>query len=878
MNLRFDLCADGRFSTLGKHMRKASSLPGRFQPLSWRLATMICLALIAGSLSGQDLQITEAAFQPDGHFRVRLASDGDHYYRLLRSAQPDTAFTACDIQLSGGASSLLQDQAPLTAAGFYQVEEIALSAPSDSDGDGMPDTYELNHRPTLSPLNPADALEDPDGDGRTNQSEYWGNTDPLQAEPDEGVAMPLPRLAAGNSMSAAIRADGTLWTWGTNYSGALGNGTLFSQSEPRQAGTNSDWIAVSIGYSHLVALRRDGTLWGCGRNAEGQLGDGTTNNSLVLVPVASFGSWKAVAAGYTHTLAIRSDGTLWGWGASDSTGLLEAPDFPFTSTPLLMDAGTNWIAVAAAINSIALKADGTLWGWGAGSGGNPAEGGRIGHDSDWRAIATGLQGQPLNWGIRRDGSLWKWGSGFAVPTSQAMRMGPLTGWRSVSGWGLHFLACRSDGTVWSQGHDNAYGQLGVGDQAAAGTLAPTEVAGCLAVAAGRFHSMALHTNGVLISWGNNNGDRLGYGGAISFRVPQRVGEGTNWSAVATGEYHTVALQQDGSLWAWGRNSDGQLGLGSRASARQPWFSPQRVGTNANWKQVSAGDYHTVALQTDGSLWAWGNNSYGNLGDGTFTTRNTPVAVQSQAVWSTLTAGGLTTMALQLDGSLWGWGYGNFDGPALSRKVPVKIGTSLNWTDVQFGGAHAMALQNDGSLWGWGFNLAGPVGDGSEQVRFSPVHVGTNGTWKMVALDGSSTLAIRSDGSLWSWGDNSVGQLGDGTRITRLRPVRVGADTNWAVIAMGEAHSLAIRTDGTLWAWGYNTSGQTGTDSATAIIMTPAQVGTEAGWKAIAGGEFHSVALREEGTLWAWGQGFDGQLGQFAPRAVLGGAVWGNPLP
>lgn len=865
-------------------MRKASSLPGRFQPLSWRLATMICMALIAGSLSGQDLQITEAAFQPNGHFQVRLASDGDHYYRLLRSAQPDTAFTACDIQLSGGASSLLQDQAPLTAAGFYQVEEIALSAPSDSDGDGMPDTYELNHRPALSPLNPADALEDPDGDGRTNQSEYLGNTDPLQAEPDEGVAMPLPRLAAGNSMSAALRADGTLWTWGTNYSGALGNGTLLSQSEPRQAGTNSDWIAVSTGYSHLVALRRDGTLWGCGRNAEGQLGDGTTNNSLVLVPVATFGTWKAVTAGYTHTLAIRSDGTLWGWGASDSTGLLEAPDFPFTSTPSLMDAGTNWIAVAAAINSIALKADGTLWGWGAGSGGNPAAGGRIGHDSDWRSIATGLWFQPLNWGIRRDGSLWKWGSGLAVPASQATRMGDLRGWRSVSGWGLHFLACRSDGTVWSQGHDNAYGQLGVGDQAAAGTLAPTEVTDCLAVAAGRFHSMALRTDGVLVSWGDNAAGQLGYGGTNSFRVPQRVGEATNWTAVATGEYHTTALQTDGSLWTWGLNDRGQLGLGERVGNRNGrWFSPQRIGTNTNWKQVAAGDYHTSALQTDGSLWAWGLNANGRLGNGTTQRSPVPIAIQPQITWLALTAGGRRTMALQPDGSLWAWGEGYFglgDGSFLDRTRPVKIGTNLNWTDVQIGGAHAMALQADGSLWGWGINVtgAGAVGAGPQGYVASPILVGTNYQWKAVALDGTSTMAIRSDSSLWAWGNNSSGQLGDGTLTSRSRPVHVGTDTNWTTIAMGERHSLAIRADGTLWAWGENNDGQLGTGGKTTGSTTPVQVGTEGGWKAIAGGEYHSVAIREDGTLWAWGRSSDGQLGQFAPRAVMGGAVWGNLQP
>ncbi|HTH48506.1 MAG TPA: hypothetical protein VMB21_13420, partial [Candidatus Limnocylindria bacterium] len=329
MNLCFDLCAGSRFSTLRTYMCKAFSTPNPLRLRSWLVATMTCMALITGSLPAQDLQITEAAFQPDGHFRVRIASDGDHYYRLLRSAQPDTAFAACDIQLSGGASSLLQDQAPLAAAGFYQVEEIALSASLDTDGDGLPDVYELNHRPALSPLNPADVLEDPDGDGRTNQSEYWGNTDPLQAEPDEGVSMPLPRLSAGNSYSAAIRADGTLWTWGSNFYGTLGDAALSGRNEPGQVGTHSDWIAVSASYYHLIALRRDGTLWACGNNEDGKLGDGTTNNSGSLIQAATFGTWKAVAAGYQQTVAIRSDGTLWGWGRSSTSPLGEA-SLPFT--------------------------------------------------------------------------------------------------------------------------------------------------------------------------------------------------------------------------------------------------------------------------------------------------------------------------------------------------------------------------------------------------------------------------------------------------------------------------------------------------------------------------------------------------------------------
>jgi alpha-tubulin suppressor-like RCC1 family protein len=280
--------------------------------------------------------------------------------------------------------------------------------------------------------------------------------------------------------------------------------------------------------------------------------------------------------------------------------------------------------------------------------------------------------------------------------------------------------------------------------------------------------------------------------------------------LATGSQHTLALRADGSLWGWGQNDTGQLGDGTTLTRT----SPVRVGTATDWLALAAGASHSLARKADGSLWAWGSNGSGQLGDGTTLTRTSPVRVGTAGDWLALAAGASHSLARKTDGSLWAWGYNGYgqlgDGTFANRTTPVQVGTATDWAAVAAGGSHSLALKADGSLWAWGSNGSGQLGDGSVvYYRSSPVRVGTATDWLAVAAGASHSLALKADGSLWAWGNNGFGQLGDGTGANRSSPVRVGTDADWAAVAAGAYHSLALKADGSLWAWGWNYYGQLG---------------------------------------------------------------------
>ncbi len=264
------------------------------------------------------------------------------------------------------------------------------------------------------------------------------------------------------------------------------------------------------------------------------------------------------------------------------------------------------------------------------------------------------------------------------------------------------------------------------------------------------------------------------------------GSGGSWAHLAAGGSHSLALKTDGSLWAWGLNDLGQLGDGTAGKVNNRSV-PTRIGAASDWQAVAAGDYHSLALKTDGSLWAWGLNHAGQLGDGTQTGRLVPTRIGTDSDWRAVAAGSDHCLALKTDGSLWAWGlnrYGRLgDGTDTVRLVPTRIGTASDWQAVAAGGLSSLALKADGSLWAWGLNHAGQVGDGTQEAdRWVPTRIGTASDWQAVAARYLHSLALKTDSSLWAWGWNYYGQLGDGTDSDRRVPTRIGADSVWRAVA------------------------------------------------------------------------------------------------
>jgi alpha-tubulin suppressor-like RCC1 family protein len=342
----------------------------------------------------------------------------------------------------------------------------------------------------------------------------------------------------------------------------------------------------------------------------------------------------------------------------------------------------------------------------------------------------------------------------------------------------------------------------------------------------------------------------------------KVGEGSpelQWSdlpgikQVSAGGGHTLAIKNDGSLWAWGRNNVGQLGLGD-SGLENGRHAPTQVGTDTNWASVSAGLSHTVAIKTDGSLWAWGANDQGQLGLGNRTDKTSPQRVGTDTDWASVSAGGSHTIALKTDGSLWAWGdnwWGQLGlGDQTLRTAPERVGTDTDWTSVSAGDYYTMAIKTDRSLWAWGDNTNGQLGLGNR--IYMPTQVGTETNWESVSAGGRHTTAIKTDGSLWAWGDNWWGQLGLGNTTHRTTPTQVGTDTNWASVSAGGGHTAAIKKNGSLLAWGVNWDGSR--------EPVPVWVGTDTNWISVSAGGAHIMALKSDGSLWAWGDNWWGQLG------------------
>ena len=353
----------------------------------------------------------------------------------------------------------------------------------------------------------------------------------------------------------------------------------------------------------------------------------------------------------------------------------------------------------------------------------------------------------------------------------------------------------------------------------------------------------------LWSWGSNSYAQVGDGTTINKSTPVQIGALSNWLRVAAGGYHKISVKTDGTLWTWGYGVHGILGLGNTTS----YSSPKQVGALTNWAgnadSFDGGGYHTAAVKTDGTLWTWGNNYKGALGLGDESNRDSPVQVGSLTNWLKVSAGNYRTVhAIKTNGTMWGWGkntYGQLgQGNTTDRSSPVQVGALTTWSTVSAGPYHLAAIKTDGTLWTTGSNFYGELGQGDTTHRSSPVQVGSLTNWSKVSAGNYYHMAIKTDGTMWSWGYNAQGQLGLGNTTDRSSPVQVGALTNWENVYSGPYFTLAIKTDGTLWSWGdtYQSTGNLGLGD-TLDRSSPTQVGSLSAWTNAAAGTFyHSAAI------------------------------------
>ncbi len=320
--------------------------------------------------------------------------------------------------------------------------------------------------------------------------------------------------------------------------------------------------------------------------------------------------------------------------------------------------------VAASYRTFAIKADGSLWRWGA----NEVLPIQVGTESNWVKVADNI-------GLQADGTLWSLRN-----VNAPVQVDSATDWKNFTAIGTSsYLATKTDGSLWAWGN-NHYGMLGLGDEVHRDV--PTQVGeetDWANVFAGYSTSFAIKSDGSLWAWGYNNAGELGVGDRENKLSPAQVGTDTDWSSVVGGYYHTLAIKSDGSLWAWGQGSNGRLGVDSELLSAGYLAEPTQVGTDTDWINAAAGSAHSLAVKSDGTLWAWGLGSNGQLGLG-----------------STMTA---------------------------TQTVPVQVGLESDWIDVDADEASSFAVKSDGFIWAWGNNANGKLGVGDTTTQYTPVPVG-----------------------------------------------------------------------------------------------------------------------------------------------------------
>jgi alpha-tubulin suppressor-like RCC1 family protein len=333
------------------------------------------------------------------------------------------------------------------------------------------------------------------------------------------------------------------------------------------------------------------------------------------------------------------------------------------------------------------------------------------------------------------------------------------------------------------------------------------------------------------------------------------------------EYWLIDQYIGDELWTWGFNDNGRLGNANTVDVSTPATT---FSGGTDWKQVSSGGNHTTAIKTDGTLWAWGSGDNGRLGNANTVDVSTPVTTFAGGVnWKFLSAGGGHITAIKTDGTLWAWGsgangrLGNANTVDVSTPVTTFTG-GTNWKQVSAGDASTSAIKIDGTLWVWGTGANGRLGNADTTDISTPVTTFSGGTnWKQVNSGNAHIAAIKTDGTLWTWGSGINGRLGNGVTTGNIStPVTTfSGGTNWKQVSAGDVHTAAIKTDGTLWTWGNGGNGRLGNSIIIGTISTPITTFTGGtNWKQVSAGDAYTSAIKIDGTLWTWGLGANGRLG------------------
>jgi alpha-tubulin suppressor-like RCC1 family protein len=684
----------------------------------------------------------------------------------------------------------------------------------------------------------------------------------------------VKEIGAGKWDSGALKTDGSIWTWGYNFDGQVGDGATGDRTTPAHSTTSTGLTfgqTFGFGHFHTIVADDTGVVWGWGYNALGMVGDGTTTTRFTPV-------------------AISGPGYAWNM---PPVGFAPAPGTYTTAQTVTL---TNNSGVAATIR---YTTDGTTPTASSTAYTAPFS---VAHTTTIIAatFATGYQPTPttglytMNFGTLAAPTLTPGAGNYITSVSVTMSAAAGTTIRyttdgntptTTSAIYTAPVVVTLPATLKAKAFHPDYIASGVTSaaytlQVAAPTLTPT--AGTYA--AGQLITISCDTPGADIHYRldgvdpTQNDPVIASGGQLvmgsvtltarAWKTGLTVSPVSSATYVVTGNVatamvsggwaHSLVLRNDGTVWAWGDDSYTQLGDGT---ANGRGYAVPVAGLTGV-QRVAAGSSHNLALMADGTLQAWGANLNGRIGDGTTTWRSRPVAVPGLTTVVAIAAS-QHSLALKADGTLAAWGTnGNGqlgDTSTVDKASPVAVSGLTGVTAIAAGASHSLAVKSDGTVWAWGLNGNGQLGDGTTTQRTTPTAV--SGLTGIQAVRGgyASSAALATDGHVWAWGNNGLGTLCNGTTNQSTTPVLTTGLSNVTQIAMGTYHLLALESDGTVWGCGLNDSGQIG-DGTNVRRYTAVQVPGLTNIVAIGAGDYHSLAIASDGSVWAWGKNYAGTLG------------------
>ncbi len=650
-----------------------------------------------------------------------------------------------------------------------------------------------------------------------------------------GLSSGVSAFQMGSGHVCAIVAGGALKCWGTNIWGQIGDNTFVDRKAPVDVqGLSSGIQAAALGIRHSCALTTAGGVKCWGQNTLGQLGD----NSGVQwrefpgdVPGLTSGV-TAIAAGRDHTCAITSAGAVKCWG-SNAAGQLGDNTTVQRNTPVdVSGLSSGVVAISGGeAHTCALRSGGGIQCWGSGTFGQLGDGSLssrlVPTDVALGSVATSISsGAYHNCARTADGTAKCWGlntQGQIGDSSITLRPVPvavqgLTGTvQAVSAGAGQSCALMGDGRVRCWG-DNSSGQLGdtldaIEPAPVLGSVFPASPAG---IGVGAGFTCVLTSSGGVKCVGINGWGQLGDGGAISSRstLGDVSGVTSGVTALAVGSNHACVLTTAGSVQCWGYNQYGQLGDGTTTTRTTPVTV---TGMSSGIASIQARRDHTCAITTGGEARCWGRNQFGQLGDGTVTTRLVPTTVSGfSSGTAAIALGDVNTCAITAAGAAKCWGEGGEgqlgNNTLTSSPVPVDVqGLTSGVLAMALGNVHACALLSGGAVKCWGWNAYGQVGDGTTSFsRNVPTQVSglTSGVTR-IAVGSAHSCAVTASGTVKCWGYNASGELGDGTTTLRTTPVETLALGGAATAIASRGHSCALVSNGTVRCWGVNTSGELG---------------------------------------------------------------------